>query len=293
MQEYSVEPDDVGKRVDVFVSGRNPDFARSSLSVLFDNKLVYINNEPAKAGEKLREGDVIEIDEMTLYAEPESIDLPILYEDGDVIVINKPPGLLTHSKGNLNTEATIATFLKNKITDETLTGNRAGIVHRLDRVTSGVIIAAKTAKGLNWLQKQFSNRKTKKTYIAIVEGIPEPKEALIDAPIERNPKKPQTFRVGAEGKSAQTSYKVLQSFTRNGKKYSKLELKPVTGRTHQLRVHLTYIGHPIVGDKVYAKDGEYMYLHALTLELTLPSRTRKVFEVPLPEEFNKFVNDAK
>jgi 23S rRNA pseudouridine1911/1915/1917 synthase len=254
MQEYSVEPDDVGKRVDVFVSGKYPDFARSSLSILFDNKLVYINNEPAKAGEKLREGDVIGIDEMTLYAEPENIDLPILYEDGDVIVINKPPGLLTHSKGNLNTEATIATFLKNKITDETLTGNRAGIVHRLDRVTSGVIIAAKTAKGLNWLQKQFSNRKTKKTYIAIVEGIPEPKEALIDAPIERNPKKPQTFRVGAEGKSAQTSYKVLQSFTRSGKK---------------------------------------MYLHALSLELTLPNRARKVFGAPLPEEFNKFMNDAK
>jgi 23S rRNA pseudouridine1911/1915/1917 synthase len=293
MQEFNVSSQDVGKRVDVFVAGKYPNFARSALSVLFDNGLVYINNELAKAGEKLRAGDAVSIDEMTLYAEPEPINLPIIYEDEDVVVIDKPAGVLTHSKGSLNTEASVATFLKDKITDETLVGNRAGIVHRLDRVTSGVIIAAKTARGIKGLQKQFANRKTKKTYIAVVEGIPEPEQALIDAPIERNPKKPQTFRVGAEGKTAQTEYKVLKKFTKNGKSYAQLELKPITGRTHQLRVHLAYIDHPIVGDHVYGKDGDTMYLHALSLELTLPSSERKVFKSSLPERFEEFMKNAQ
>jgi 23S rRNA pseudouridine1911/1915/1917 synthase len=292
MKEFYVEPEAVGTRVDVFVAIRYPEFARSALGVLFDNKLVSINNEPAKPGEKLREDDIVRVDDTSLYIEPEKIDLPTLYEDEDVIVLNKPPGVLTHSKGSINTESTVASFLKDKITDETLRGNRAGIVHRLDRATSGVIIAAKTSNGLKWLQKQFSNRKTKKTYVAIVEGWAEPESAIIDAPIERNPKKPQTFRVGAEGKIAQTQYETIGKFEKGGKKYSKLELKPVTGRTHQLRVHLNYIGHPIVGDTVYGDGGGYMYLHALSLELTLPNKGRRVFKAELPEQFNEFINNV-
>lgn len=289
MQEYVVEPEAVGSRVDLFVAGKYPQFARSALQVLFDDSLVLINGQAAKAGNKLREGDIVSIDETTLFAKPEQIDLPVIYEDDNVIVINKPAGVLTHSKGSLNLEATVATFIQPKLDDKKLIGNRAGIVHRLDRATSGVIITAKSADALAYLQKQFSQRKTKKTYYAIVEGWPEPGEAVIDAPIERNPKRPQTFRVGSGGKTAQTKYRILKKFQKNGQKYAFLELSPTTGRTHQLRVHLAYIGHPIVGDRVYGHSGNYMYLHAQSLEITLPGGERRVFEAPLPDVFKDFI----
>jgi 23S rRNA pseudouridine1911/1915/1917 synthase len=168
-------------------------------------------------------------------------------------------------------------------------GNRAGIVHRLDRFTSGVIITAKSANALSHLQKQFSQRKSKKKYFAIIEGWPELETAIIDAPIERNPKKPQTFRVGASGKPAQTHYKVVEKFEKNGSKYSFIELNPVTGRTHQLRVHLKHIRHPIVGDSIYGHSGSHMFLHAASLEVTLPGGARKTFEAPLPKIFDDFM----
>jgi len=135
---------------------------------------------------------------------------------------------------------------------------------------------------MKWLQKQFSSRKVSKTYLAIINGQLDPLEAVIDMPIERNPKKPQNFRVGSNGKNAQTTYKTLS----NNHKYSLIALNPQTGRTHQLRVHLKYLGHPIVGDTFY--DGEpagRLYLHANTLEITLPSKQRKVFCVPEPPQF--------
>jgi 23S rRNA pseudouridine1911/1915/1917 synthase len=291
MQEFVVSPDDVGVRVDVFVAKQYPQFARSALEILFDNSLVQINGETAKAGTKLHEGDAVAVDETSLFSEPEPIDLLIIYEDQNVIVINKPVGILTHSKGSLNTEGTVASFLLPKIADKELTGNRAGIVHRLDRATSGVIIVAKNAEALKHLQKQFAQRKTKKTYIAVAEGWPEPAEAIIDAPIERNPKKPQTFRVGPTGKTAQTQYKTIDRFEKNGQQYALLELKPVTGRTHQLRVHLAFIGHPILGDRVYGKAGDYMYLHAESLEITLPGGVREIFEAPLPTPFKEFIKN--
>lgn len=264
-----------------------PEFSRSSLSGLFDKQLVEANGKSIKASYKISSGDQIKIDTALLTAQPAKIKLPILYEDGDVIVINKPAGILTHAKGALNTEATVVSFIKLILNDKKLTGNRAGIVHRLDRATSGVIITAKNERALKWLQKQFSTRKTKKIYFAIVEGRPEPTEAIIDAPIERNPKKPQTFRVSGNGKPAQTKYKVLKTSDSGG--LSTLELQPLTGRTHQLRVHLKYIGHPIVGDRVYGRSGEYLLLHAKSLELTLPSGERKIFVAPEPEYLKEYV----
>ena len=140
------------------------------------------------------------------------------------------------------------------------------------------------------LQKQFAQRKTKKIYLAIVEGEPKPEQAVIDAPIARNPKKPQTFRVSPEGKSAQTQYSVLKSFVKKDKRYSLLELKPLTGRTHQLRVHLAYIGHPIVGDHVYGSDGARLMLHATSLEITIPTSQRKVFEAAMPQDIKDFIS---
>jgi RluA family pseudouridine synthase len=202
-----------------------------------------------------------------------------------VLVINKPIGLLSHSKGTFNSEATVATWLEDHFKGEK--HNRAGIVHRLDRATSGVMIVAKNEEAYKWLQKQFSSRKVKKAYVAIVSGHLTHSEAIIDLPIERNPKAPQSFRVGPSGKSASTEYSVLSSNDNS----SLIELRPTTGRTHQLRVHLAHLGHPIVGDTIYkGKPADRLYLHAKSLEITLPSKERKVFEVPLPKEFKLYMN---
>jgi 23S rRNA pseudouridine1911/1915/1917 synthase len=288
MQEFKAGAKDAGLRLDVFIAKKYPQFARAALSILFDKHIVLVNSEVTKAGYKLKSGDKISLDETRLFKKPQAINLPIIYEDENVIVINKPAGVLTHSKGSINSEPTVATFIEPYINSFELLGNRAGIVHRLDRATSGVIITAKNLATMSFLQKQFSQRKTKKTYIAIVDGWPDPESAVIDAPIGRNPKKPQSFRVDASGKPAQTKYKILKKLEVKNSKFAILELKPVTGRTNQLRVHLAYIKHPIVGDRVYGKAGDNMYLHAKSLEITLPGGIRKVFESPLPQIFNEF-----
>lgn len=274
-------------RADVFIAKNYPQFTRATLAKLFDGIHILVNGQPVKHGYRVRVSDKVKVDVSPLKSVPEAVDIPILYQDDDVVVMNKPAGMLTHSKGSLNDEATVASFLATKITDETLTGNRAGIVHRLDRVTSGVIIGAKNSSTQAWLQKQFSSRMVKKTYYAAVEGVPETKIAIIDAPIGRNPKHPQTFMVTPLGRSAQTEYKVLSTIENDGKAISLVELKPTTGRTHQLRVHMAYIGHPIVGDGVYGHQNNHMMLHAHKLELTLPGGHRKVFSAPLADIFKE------
>ena len=286
MQEFKVQTDEAGQRADVFITSKYPDFTRSSLELLFDKDLIKISGQPIKPSYKVRVGDKLAVDDALMNQIPESIELPVMYEDDDVIVINKPAGVLSHSKGVLNPEATVASFILQKLTD--MTGNRAGIVHRLDRHTSGVMIAAKNPAALTWLQKQFSGRRTKKTYLAVVEGVPEPVEAIIDAPIARNPKKPQTFYVHTGGKPSQTQYKVLKSFQKGQKHYSMVELKPQTGRTHQIRIHMAYINHPIVGDNVYGQAGPHMLLHAKSLELTLPNRSRQTFTAEPPTYLTDF-----
>jgi 23S rRNA pseudouridine1911/1915/1917 synthase len=290
--EHQTRPREAGSRLDVLVASLYPQFTRSALELLFDKDMVAVNGHAAKAAYKVRPEDNIKIDETYLNNVPPKIDLPIIYEDKDVIVINKPAGLLTHSKGALNLEPTVASFIKNKLADTFLTGNRAGIVHRLDRGTTGVIITARSTGSLKWLQKQFSSRKVKKAYLAVAHGTLSPSEAVIDAPIGRNPKRPQSFRVMSGGKAAQTHYKVIREFKKNGNNFSEVELRPMTGRTHQLRIHLAYTGHPIVGDGLYGNNGQPVLLHAKSLELTLPSRQRKVFEAPLPPKFKDFTKDA-
>jgi len=272
------------ERLDQYVVRRQPGLSRSFAVRLIQDGDVLVNGQPQlKAGYKLRPSDKITIgfDETKTVVFPE-IDLPIIYEDDDCIVINKPVGLLTHSKGAFNPEATVSTWLRSRM--KAPKGERAGIVHRLDRATSGVMICAKTPAALGWLQKQFSQRKVKKTYLAIVGGVPAKQQAIIDMPIERNPRKPQTFRVGSNGKPAVTEYKVLKT----DDKLSLLELRPTTGRTHQLRVHLHKLGHPIVGDTLYGgRPAPRLYLHAEELEITLPDKQRKTFRVPLPAEFEE------
>jgi len=275
-----------GERLDQFVSGQIPAISRASAARLIEGGKVHINGEIVlKAGYKLRENDQVQIDyQHQETVELPQLELPVLYEDKACVVINKPTGVLTHSKGAFNPEATVATWLSSRV--EGMSGERAGIVHRLDRATSGVMICAKTPDALAWLQKQFSQRKVKKTYRAIVKGEVAPARAIIDMPIERNPKKPQTFRVGVNGKAAVTEYKVIKT----DDTLSELELKPTTGRTHQLRVHLQHLGHPIVGDILYGgQPAERLYLHAHRLELTLPNKTRQTFEAPVPTVFEELL----
>lgn len=282
MKQLIADETHVKKRLDVVVGEQMTRVSRAFIQKLCDQGKVQVGGVPTKAGYKVREGDIISID----YDEAELdnipvIDLPVLYEDDDCIVINKPAGILTHAQSNLVTEGTVATFLRDKL--QGLEGARGGIVHRLDRATSGVIICAKTPEALSFMQKQFSERKAKKKYMAIVKGHIRTKEAIIDMPIERNPKAPATFRVGQNGKPSVTQYKVIEE----EEHYSLIELQPTTGRTHQLRVHLAQIGHPIVGDPLYGAGvfGDRLYLHAFSLEITTPNRQRQTFTAPLPAEF--------
>jgi len=272
-------------RADILLASMYPVYSRAALAKLFQQGLVTRGGAPLKAGDKLPPGSAITADISSLTADVADIDLPILYEDDNCIVLDKPSGVLTHTQGTFNNEATVASFLRARSKDLASAGERAGVVHRLDRATSGVIIGAKNQRTLSLLQKQFAQRKVKKTYIAVVEGRLKPAEAIIDMPIERNPKAPATFRVGANGKGAFTHYRVL----RKNAHHSLVELKPETGRTHQLRVHLAHIGHPVVGDPLYGSGtfGDRLFLHAQTLEITLPGGERKIFTAPLPPEFQE------
>ena len=276
-------------RLDAYVAQYWPEYSRSQWQKYIAAGYVKVNGVVETSVKySLGEDDEVSVD---LPSEPDFTDdsLPVIYEDENVMVINKPAGILTHSKGAVNDEFTVAEFIRPHTTDGADT-NRPGIVHRLDRDTSGVIIVAKNNDTKRMLQKQFQDRRAKKTYLAIVSGMPKHLEANIDLPIERNPKKPATHRVGAGGKSAQTAYKVLGS----NDKYSVIELKPTTGRTHQLRVHLEYLGTPIVGDPLYGGSKSpigRLCLHAKSLEVTVPEGQRKTFEAELPEDFAQLVDE--
>ncbi len=219
--------------------------------------------------------------------EQASAELPVLYEDDDVIVVNKPSGLLTHAKGGLSTEPTVAEIIRPKTSFASDT-DRPGIVHRLDRDTSGILIIAKTADAAAHLQPQFAQRTAKKTYLAVTDGVPKLAAAKIDLPIGRNPSTPSTFRVDPNGKPAQTTYRVLAATDNQ----ALIELNPTTGRTHQLRVHMAYLNAPILGDRVYGKpNASRLMLHAHQLEITLPSGERKTFEAAVPSVFTELFPD--
>lgn len=274
-------------RLDQYVVKQLPELSRAYIQKLCEQGRILVNGKVERPSYKVKISDEVKVDYSPedLSVIPD-IDLPILYEDEHCVVINKPEGVLTHGKGAFDPEATVGTFMRRYV----LGGdNRAGIVHRLDRATSGVILCAKSSEMLAFFQKQFSQRKVKKTYVAIVDGHLKPEEAIIDMPIERNPQKPQSFRVGAGGRAARTHYKVTMSV--NG--YDMIDLTPTTGRTHQLRVHMRQLGHPIVGDYLYGgSEAKRMYLHAKSLEITLPGGERKVFTSPVPESFATFMKRA-
>lgn len=275
------------KRLDMTLAERYPETSRSTWQKHIKAGHVSVNGTTRESPKF----DVTEADSIALSI-PEATDfseheLPIIYLDDNVIVINKPVGVLTHSKGALNDEFTVAEFFR-KYTTYGSDTNRPGIIHRLDRDTSGIMVGARNPETAAMLQKQFADRKTKKTYMAVVNGTLKEHEAKVDLPIGRNPNAPSTFRVDSKGKAAITRYQVLATTD----KLSLVELRPETGRTHQLRVHMQYLGTPILGDRVYGKPADRLYLHAAKLEVTIPGGQRKVFETPVPPEFTEFFNDT-
>ena len=277
-------------RLDQYVAQYWPERSRAQWQKVIEQGHVYVNGEVcAKTSYELGEDDEVAIKA----PKPPVLDgtVDIIYEDDHVLVMNKPAGVLSHAKGLMPDEFTVAEFVRRHLhfTPET-NENRAGIVHRLDRDTSGVMIAAKDQATQSQLQRQFHDRKAKKTYIAIVTGQPKLDQATIDVPIGRHPKRPSSFRVDPNGKPAQTGYEVIGS--RHG--MSVVRLRPITGRTHQLRVHLAYIGTPIIGDTLYA-DGKSpigrLCLHAEQLEITIPLSERKTFVAPLPDDMKRMIDD--
>lgn len=269
------------KRLDTYLYEHYKEISRSRWQKYIKDSRVSINGKTITTPSyEIDDKAIIDI-KLPEEKKFEKEKLDILYLDDNVIVINKPAGILTHAKGTESDEFTVADFFK-RYSTYALDTNRAGIVHRLDRDTSGVIIGARNNETANLLKKQFAKRLTKKTYIAITTGIPKLEKARIDLPIARNPKKPATFKVSSNGKVAITDYKVLKT----NENYALIELMPKTGRTHQLRVHLNYINCPILGDKIYGtKKADRMYLHAEKLEITIPNKGRITFEAKLPKEF--------
>ncbi len=243
-------------------------YNRSTIQKFIESGFVTVDGEVAKKpNQKFEEGVKIDL-QVPEDLKNADVKLKVIYEDENVIVVNKPAGLLSEAKGEYCPEKTLADF--------------GFVAHRLDRDTSGVMILAKTEEVQKFLKRQFQDRKVHKTYYAIVSGRPKLDEARIDLPMARDIKRPTTFRVDPNGKEAETFYKVLKS---DGK-HSLVELRPTSGRTHQLRVHMKYLGHPILGDPVYGEEkADRLYLHAGSLEITLPGGVRKVFESPLPKEF--------
>ena len=269
------------KRADLILVEQHPEFNRSTLQNFIKSGYVSLDGaivkKPNAEIEELADGTWPTLD-LKVPARQTPPDLEPIYEDDNVLVLDKPAGLLSMAKGEFTTEPTLEDY--------------GLLVHRLDRDTSGVVILAKNQATQSYLRKQFQDRKTHKTYYAIVEGRPKLEEAKIDLPIERSLKSPTTFIVSPSGKPSVTFYKIVKSTD----KYSLLELKPITGRTHQLRVHLKYLGHPILGDKVYGDaKADRLFLHAASLEITIPGEAggeRKIFKAPLPDEFEQVLEES-
>lgn len=258
-------------RLDVLMAEIFKSYNRSTLQKFIESGFVTVDGELArKPNQRFPRGVHIELSVPKVMKNAD-LTPEVIYEDSDVVVLNKPSGLLSEPRGQYCPEKTLADF--------------GLIAHRLDRDTSGAVIVAKTPEVQAFLKKQFQDRTVAKTYYAVVVGQPKLDEARIDLPLIRNLKRPTTFLVDANGKPAETFYRVIKT---NGD-LSLVELKPTTGRTHQLRVHMKYLGHPILGDAVYGDDKgdapKRLYLHAKKLEITLPNGERRTFVAELPQEF--------
>jgi len=289
-----------GLRLDRYVAERLKILSRSQIKA---RRLeARMGGKAVKISRVLKGGEHIELswfESESPFLIPQDLPLDVIYEDERVIVVNKAQGMVVHP-GAGNREGTLANALlfrkmksSGRLSDfmpddaGSLTGLRPGIVHRLDKDTSGVIIAAWDDEALAFLSEQFKNRKASKTYAALVQGCPSENEGWVEKRIARSRRDRKTFTVSdTEGRKSLTYFKVVRSYG----KYSLLLLRPKTGRTHQIRVHLKYLGNPVLGDPIYGqRDSLFphstLMLHAKRLSLVLPSNVRTTFRTPLPERF--------
>jgi len=285
------EPLSQGLRLDRFVSEHLCLLSRSQIKAR--NLSAKINGKEAKLSRPVKQGDFLELlwdDSPVQEIIAQNIPLEIIYEDERCVVINKTQGLVVHP-GAGNRQGTLANalcYMKLQKGGEAGAGARPGIVHRLDKDTSGVIIAAWDEETQAFLCEQFKSRKVKKTYAAIVRGVPKETNGRIETFIARDPKDRKRFTVCEHGKTALTFYKVIKSW----QNYSLLLLRPRTGRTHQLRVHLRHIGHPILGDPLYGSSDKNfpdaaLMLHSRDLAITLiAEKEERVFSSPIPDRFH-------
>ena len=286
-----VSPEDASKRIDIFLN-EELDLSRSYIKTLIEKNLVLVNsNEIKKAGYVVKDKDVISItipDAEILNLEPENIDIDIIYEDDDFAVINKPQGMVVHpAPGSYNHTLVNALLYHLKNLSDINGVVRPGIVHRLDKDTSGLIVVAKNNEAHIDLQEQIATKAAKRYYKALVDGVVKKDEGVINTLIDRSSKDRKMMAVSNNsGRVAITHFKVLERF----KNYTLMEYELKTGRTHQIRVHSKFISHPVVGDPVYGGSNKFnlngQLLHAFKLELTHP-RTKEHMEffAPLPDYF--------
>jgi 23S rRNA pseudouridine1911/1915/1917 synthase len=301
-----IGPEHSGVRLDSFLASQIDGWSRARLQKLIENEDVLVNRKPSKAAYKLREGDEIEVELIappTTDFAPENIPIDIVYEDDTLVVVNKPAGLVVHPASGTpsGTLANALAYHFQQLPDGG-TGVRPGIVHRLDRDTSGLLVVAKTEAALENLSDQFRDRTVFKSYIALVHGRVAANTGKIDQPLARDPTNRTRMAVVRGGRNALTLYRLRRAFDR----FTLLDVELKTGRTHQIRVHLAWLKHPVVGDETYGagRDNTIQdpqlrarvrnlnrhFLHAEKLALTHPETKQVVkFESPLPAELSEIL----
>jgi 23S rRNA pseudouridine1911/1915/1917 synthase len=291
---------DAGKRLDHVLQSRLPQFSRARLQDWIKRGRVLVNGHGQRASYTVRDADTIDIQPAELAplrATPEPIPLDILYEDPDVVAIDKPAGMVVHSGAGVHSGTLVNALLHRFASLSRTAGDlRPGIVHRLDRYTSGVLLVAKNDAAHQRLAEQFASRKVEKTYLALVHGNVKQDRGRIEKPITRDPR--QRVRMTARlsrGRAAWTEFHVLRRFAG----FTFLEVRIGTGRTHQIRVHLSSIGHPVVGDRLYGAPAEVAgqpalpryFLHAHRIRFQQPSTGRPVtVESPLPPDLSAWMS---
>ncbi len=280
-----------GIRVDKYVAEAVPELSRAAAQRLIDEGRIRVNGAIVKASYRLEPGDTISVEippPVEVSIAPEAIPLDIVYEDADILVVNKPAGMVVHPAFG-HAGGTLVNAVLAHCPDLAGVGGelRPGIVHRLDKDTSGLIVVAKGDAALRNLQAQFKGREVQKAYLALVEGHVSPPAGLIDAPIGRDPRARKKMAVVPRGgREAQTEYRALEFYDA----HTLVEAHPLTGRTHQIRIHMAFIGHPIVGDPVYGfrkqrTKAPRLFLHAARLAFRLPSTGEwREFQAPLPDD---------
>lgn len=294
MKKYIV--DENGKRLDAYIAYKDEDITRTTAQKLIEQGNIKVNEKKQKVSYKVTEGDIITIEEIEpkeIELKAQEIPIEVIYEDSDIIVVNKPKGMVVHP-ANGNPDGTLVNAVM-AICKDSLSGIggeiRPGIVHRLDKDTSGLIIIAKNDKAHVNMSNQIKNHEVKKTYIALVRGVVKENKATIDMPIGRSNSDRKKMAVNKNGKNAITHINVLKRYD----KYTLLEINIETGRTHQIRVHLSHIGYPIIGDSVYS-NGKNEWeisgqcLHAWKLEFKHPTTGKEMkLEAPLPLYFEEIL----